>query len=616
MKKSIKTIRPARSSWLASVCSAVAGLAFLTGGSPSVQAQAIPPTPTPTLGAHAISVFPARDFISIDGYLDLDPLNPTVTIDVLRGGVVTGHVEMTPDAKTGFTEVNHPGGYCWGIVPSLGTAVTPDIKGGDVIRLSGIKLVDDPATPLVVEATPTPFVEDLTVADVSITAAPALGLTPNSVVVHGIANAPGVNGGAGLQLNLNTFTVEIVSPPFSDGKRLILGDVVFDSVDTANPNWTATFANLFTPDPVTGAAIPLTPADVTQALKGTAAISVPEIAGNGLSITLAESGVQPGPYALSCNAPLDAPVAQTTLDGLFFTATQTGTTASQSFSLTNAGAGVFGQLHITSMTIEGPDADAFSAPVLAAPRTLLVAETQSFTVSMNAATAGEKNATLVIQSDNRFGDVRLPLTGYAFVTAPNAPYLVARPATLDMGSRLIGNTSAPHNVTVYNLGDAAATGLAAAISGLNATEFSIFGAIPTTLAPGIQGATISLSSQPVASGLRTATLLISAADISFAFVDLQSTGLEPGAIVEPPAAPVRLAAFPGRKFVSADVLGEPLDALYTIQVLRHGELVSQSPPLLAAGGVAEVNHPGAPCWEKVIPDLRRGDRVRLSSSVG
>jgi hypothetical protein len=277
---------------------------------------------------------------------------------------------------------------------------------------------------------------------------------------------------------------------------------------------------------------------------------------------------------------------------------------------------VFGQLHITAMTIEGPDADAFSAPVLAAPPTLLVAETQSFTVSMNPATPGEKNATLVIHSDNRFGDVRIPLTGYAFATAPNAPYLVARPATLDMGSRLIGNTSPLYNVTVYNLGDAAATGMAAAISGPNATEFSIFGAIPTTLAPGIQGATISLISQPVASGPRTATLLISAADISFAFVALQSTGLEPQAIVEPPAAPVRLAAFPGRKFVSADVLGEPLDALYNIQVLRHGELVSQSPPLLAAGGVVEVNHPGAPCWEKVIPDLRRGDRVRLSSSVG
>jgi hypothetical protein len=498
----------------------------------------------------------------------------------------------------------------------LGTAVTPDIKGGDVIRVSGIKLVDDAATPLVIEATPTPFVEDLTVADVSITIAPAVGLTPNSVVVHGIANAPGPNGGAGLQLNLNTLTVEIVSPPFSDGRRLILGNVVFDSVDTANPNWTATFANLFTPDPVTGAPISLTPADVAQALRGTASISVPETAGNGLSITIAESSVQPGPYAQSCNAPLDAPVAQTTPQGLFFTATQTGTTASQSFSVTNAGAGVFGQLHITAMTIEGPDADAFSAPVFAAPPTLEVAETQSFTVSMKPATPGEKNATLVIHSDSRFGDVRVPLTGYAFDTAPNAAYLVARPAALNMGSRLIGTPSAPYKVTVYNLGDAAATGLAAAISGLNASDFSIVGAVPATLAPGLQGATISLISQPVASGPLTATLLISAADISFALVELQTIGLEPEGIIEPPAAPGRLAAFPGRKFVSADVPGAPLDALYTIQVLRHGELVSQSPPMLASGGVVEVNHPGAPCWEKVIPDLRRGDRVRLSSSVG
>ncbi len=615
MKTSLKTIKTARSSWLASAFSAVAGLAFLTGGTRSAHAQVVPPTPTPTLGTHAISAFPSRDFVSLAGYLDLDPLNPTLTLEVLRGGVVAGHVEMTPDAA-GVAEVNHPGGFCWGIVPSLGTAVTPDIKGGDVIRVSGIKLVDDPATPLVIEATPTPFVERLTVADVSVTIAPAIALAPNSVVVHGFANDPGANGGGGRQLDLATFTVDIVSPRFSDGKRLILGNVVFDSVDRANTNWTATFTTLFTPDPITGALSPLTPADVQQALAGTASISLPELAGNGLSITIAENPAQAGPFAESCNAPLDAPLAKTTAEGLFFTATQTGLAASRSFSVTNAGAGVFGQLHITSMTIEGVDAASFTAPVVADPITMTVAEIQSFTVSMNAATAGEKNATLVIHCDSRFGDVRVPLTGYAFDTAPNAAYLVARPATLDMGSRLLGNISAPYNITIYNLGDAAATGLAAAISGVNATDFSIFGAVPTTLAPGVQGAPISLLSEPVAAGPRTATLIISAAAISPAFVDLQAIGLEPQNIVEPPAAPIRLAAFPGRKFVSADVLGEPLNALYTIQVLRHGEMVSQSPPMLASGGVTEVNHPGAPCWEKVIPDLRRGDRVRLSSSVG
>ena len=617
MKTSLKTIKPARSSWLASAFSAVAGLAFLTGGTRSAHAQAVPPTPTPTLGTHAITAFPSRDFVALEGYLDLDPLNPTLTLEVLRGGQVTGRVEMTPDA-TGFTEVNHPGGYCWGIVPSLGTAVTPDIKGGDVIRVTGIKLVDDPLTPLVIEATPTPFAEQLTVPDVSVTIAPAIGTAPNSVVVHGIANDLNGNGGRGRQLDLRTFSVDIVSPRFSDNARLILGNVVFDSLNEEITTWTATFTNLFFPDEITGALFPLTPADVQKALEGTASIAVPVLAGNGLSTTKAENPAQPGPFALSCNAPLDAPLAMTTAEGLFFTATRTGLAASRSFSVTNAGAGVFGQLHITSMTIEGVDAASFTAPVVADPITIAVAEIQSFTVSMNAATAGEKTATLVIHCDSRYGDIRVPLTGFAFDTdtAPNAAHLVARPATLDMGSRLIGNLSPAYNITVYNLGDAAATGLAASISGPNATDFSIFGAVPTTLAPGDQGMNISLLSEPVAAGPRTATLVISADAISGVVVDLQSIGLEPQAIVEPPATPVTVVVFPGRKFVSADVLGEPVDALYTVQVLRHGEMVSQSPPMLASGGVTEVNHPGAPCWNKVIPDLRPGDRVRLISSVG
>jgi Fibronectin type III domain len=97
---------------------AAASIAVIAGQA----AQAVPAAP------HNIVVFPQRDFIALEGYTDrLTEVGKTATVVVTRGAVETSRATGTIAA--GGLEINHPGGVCW-------DGVTPDIKPGDVVRVS------------------------------------------------------------------------------------------------------------------------------------------------------------------------------------------------------------------------------------------------------------------------------------------------------------------------------------------------------------------------------------------------------------------------------------------------------------------------------------------------
>jgi hypothetical protein len=71
-----------------------------------------------------VTVFPERDFISIEGF----PVNTDLQVVVRRGtsdrpviGTARGIV-----GRSGIFEINHPGGVCW-------TGQTPDIRPGDMV---------------------------------------------------------------------------------------------------------------------------------------------------------------------------------------------------------------------------------------------------------------------------------------------------------------------------------------------------------------------------------------------------------------------------------------------------------------------------------------------------
>ncbi len=99
------------------------GLVALTSGVASAAPAAFPDN---------IVVFPDRDFVTIEGYQD--HIGETATVEVSRPGVgVVGSAQGVVGEGDVAFEINHPGGYCWGA--GTGLKVTPDIQGGDVVRI-------------------------------------------------------------------------------------------------------------------------------------------------------------------------------------------------------------------------------------------------------------------------------------------------------------------------------------------------------------------------------------------------------------------------------------------------------------------------------------------------
>lgn len=91
----------------------------LTAGLAGVPALAL--NTNPPAGPGNIEIFPIRDMVAIDGYLDY--VGQEATFTVVRDGQTIGRATGTV-GPNGFYEINHPGGSCW-------DDVTPDIQAGD-----------------------------------------------------------------------------------------------------------------------------------------------------------------------------------------------------------------------------------------------------------------------------------------------------------------------------------------------------------------------------------------------------------------------------------------------------------------------------------------------------
>ena len=82
-----------------------------------------------------ITIFPNRDFISIDGFIG--NAGKPITVELVRGGTVIGSATGTEastdviNAGNPAIEINHPGGICWGA--GGGINATPDILPGDQV---------------------------------------------------------------------------------------------------------------------------------------------------------------------------------------------------------------------------------------------------------------------------------------------------------------------------------------------------------------------------------------------------------------------------------------------------------------------------------------------------
>jgi hypothetical protein len=312
---------------LGSVTAAILGFAALPAGASGaiVEPPAMPKVHT---------VFPDRDFISVEGY------NPgeALTARVVRNGITIGHAEGNagPD---GIFEVNHPGGVCW-----IGS--TPNIRSQDKVVVAPQGAAAD-----VGDAT--------TTADLQAMAAVDDG-AGNVVITGSARNADGS------PMDLGLIEQRIVNPGFLGvglAKRDIRavsggggeGTLTADPIGPANPdgaNWTAVYSTL------TSAQRDAAVAGQTRVLGWQAT----NAAGDRLGITIHEVGEVGGPGFGGCPQPADYAATSSTPSAVTKASSDAGTPLAIS--------GVSQDATAVSVTLSDRDS---STPDLVGSATLLAA---------------------------------------------------------------------------------------------------------------------------------------------------------------------------------------------------------------------------------------------------
>lgn len=572
------------------------------------QAQIVNDPPPPP---REIGVFPARDFISASGYRDTD----TVTVEVLRfdptqnqyivtsraSSIVPYDLRNTPEFD-GIVEVNHPGAACW-------EGVTPDIRGGDIVRITAVR--PDPDTGQQITE-----IDQTTTANVVVTE-PAFNAAPGVITVRGIAA-----DAAGNPLPLDQLEARLVASGSifeQSGRRTLRapgdGDIAYD--EPGSTRWTATFSNLSAND------VQLALQEESRGIwLGRDPLAATEI-------TIFEVGpdVAPGPQA-PCTAPIDGAIADPAPARLLYAAQRVdAASAVQQLTVANRGQGAFGQLTISELIVAGAHAEDFTVVAdtcLAAP--VPVGGSCTIDVQFAPLSAGLHSAQLELQSNSGGGVEVIPLTGVGMdASAPAAAFAHLLPERLIFATRSTGNASPPRYLTLYNLGDADLAVSAVDVTGVHAADYTNVDAASCLAGPLAPGAacTIAFSFTPSAPGVRDAVATLTTnAQNGVVSSMLAGSGLQVDNVNNPPLPPVSLGVFPSRDFVSHEGFAD--DETVTVEVIRHGVVIGvasdiapiDDPGTATFDGIVEVNHPGAPCWEGVTPDIRAGDIVRATTSRG
>lgn len=114
------------------------------------------------------------------------------------------------------------------------------------------------------------------------------------------------------------------------------------------------------------------------------------------------------------------------------------------------------------------------------------------------------------------------------------------------------------------------------------------------------------NSRRVVANFLVAALVVSGAAIGFGGT---ADAIVPDVVNDPPVAPYIVTVFPSRDFVSAT--GFDPASTVDVEVWRGSVLAGFVNGLVPdAGGLVEVNHPGAACWTSSTPDIKAGDVIR------
>jgi hypothetical protein len=182
-----------------------------------------------------------------------------------------------------------------------------------------------------------------------------------------------------------------------------------------------------------------------------------------------------------------------------------GHSGSRDITIYNRGTG---GLTISAIGITGPDAAAFSQTNTCS--TVGPGSTCTVTVTFDATTEGEKNAILIITSNDP-GTPLVEVTFFGYVPGPAIPNISISRSSVDFGSVLLRNTSSPPQyIIIYNTGTGDLIVNSISITGENASEFNQTNNCSTVWPGGY--CEINATLTPVSEGTKSATLTISSND--------------------------------------------------------------------------------------------------------
>ena len=465
--------------------------------------EPLAPVNDPPAGGHSIIDFPARDFVSADGFTDA----ASVDVRVIRNGNVVGSAaDVIPQGPTGLVEVNHPGGGCW-------TGSTPYLSPGDVIET------------IAKDASGTPFVIDRTTLQ-NVTAERPVQTGPGTVVIHGTATAAD-----GSQIPVDQIENRLVTSTANafavNGKRTIRaasvpgtqiqGTLSYDSA--TSKRWTAKYTGLSADD-------------VTRALGAESrgmwlgrnpAAAVP------VESTIFENGdaVAGGPGA-PCTGPA-APQPKVAFDatslgfGSVDVQDPTNGSVTKTVTVTNNGEQ---PLVVDHAYVAGIDASSFTVSNSTCDgQTVSAGATCTIAVTFDPSTTGPTSASLNLADNAKIiGFQNIPLSGTG--TAGKA---AVSPASLAFNTVTAGSP-VTKSVTVTNGGDAPLD-ITPQITGATA-DYTIASSTCAHLAAGAS-CTISVTFNPTAIGSRTAALLIPNDVGTTTQVPLSGTGTGSTFVVSP-----------------------------------------------------------------------------------
>jgi len=227
------------------------------------------------------------------------------------------------------------------------------------------------------------------------------------------------------------------------------------------------------------------------------------IGARSAAITLTDNASPPTQSApLSGTGLAPAPAVTLIPGSLNFGNVTEGTSPQQSISVQNSGTAT---LHITSVAISGANANDYSSSSPTCTSPIAVNSSCTVIVTFTPLASGVRSATLTLTDDAPNSPQTVALNGTGVSVGPGISF---SPPTPSFPTTTQGTSSSAQTLTVTNSGNSPLHISSVSLAAANSSEFTANNTCSAPVAPAAN-CTISIAFSPIATGQRTANLIVS-----------------------------------------------------------------------------------------------------------